>query len=137
MNSLGNLPILRVVNFSDNFRISIRTLPSSRHRGENIRPSTANKEGSGLKGIFDKAIRDGQPKYSPIDKVKKLSENNVRERVLTLQEFKVLIDACDIHIRPVITMAYYMGMRKSEIIRLIWPKVDLKKGSIGLSAKRT
>jgi integrase len=111
--------------------------PSPRHLGENIRPATVNKEVSCLKTIFNKAIHHGKLKYNPIDKVKKLSENNVRERVLTLQEFRVLIDACDIHIRPVVTMAYYMGMRKSEIIRLTWPEVDLKKGFIRLSAKRT
>ena len=34
-------------------------------------------------------------------------------------------------------MAYHMGMRKDEIVRLTWPEVDLKKGFIRLSAERT
>jgi integrase len=34
-------------------------------------------------------------------------------------------------------MAYYMGIRKAEIINLTWSEVDLQKGFIRLSAERT
>jgi len=33
--------------------------------------------------------------------------------------------------------AFYMGLRKSEVLRLIWDEVDLHKGFIRLSAERT
>ena len=34
-------------------------------------------------------------------------------------------------------VGYYMGMRKAEIIDLIWPRVDLQKGFVRLSAGMT
>jgi integrase len=58
-------------------------------------------------------------------------------RILTAKEFQSLLAACPIHIRPVVKMAYYMGLRRSEIIHLTWSEVDLQKGFIRLSAERT
>jgi len=67
----------------------------------------------------------------------RVPENNIRQRVLTTEEFTALLSACDIHIRPIVKIAYHMGMRKDEILRLTWPEVDLRKGFIRLPAERT
>jgi integrase len=69
--------------------------------------------------------------------VKRLPENNVRMKVLTPEEFSKLIDACPLHIQSVVMVAYYMGLRRSEIVNLEWREVDLQKGFIRLSAERT
>ncbi len=69
--------------------------------------------------------------------MKRLSENNIRQRVLTLDEYKALLNACEPHLKPIIEMGYWMGMRKDEIVRLTWSEVDLKKGFIRLPAERT
>jgi integrase len=111
--------------------------PSPRHPGENIRPATVNKEVTCLKTILNRAVRHGRLKHNPIDGAKKLPENNVRGRILTLEEFDSLLESCADHIKPLILMAYYMGMRKSEIVFLTWPEVDLRKGFIRLPAERT
>ena len=42
-----------------------------------------------------------------------------------------------LHIKPVLTMAYYEPMRKDEIIRLTWKEIDIKAGFIRLAAPRT
>ncbi len=42
-----------------------------------------------------------------------------------------------IHIKPIVMIGYYMGLRLSEIIDLTWPEVSLKKGFIRLTASRT
>jgi integrase len=114
--------------------------PSSAHPGHTIRPCTVNKEVSCLKWVFNRAIRHGKLEHNPANGVKKLPENNVRMRVLTQKEFDLLLEKCEKrlqHLRPVIAMGYYMGMRRSEILFLTWPEVDLKKGFIRLSAERT
>jgi integrase len=110
---------------------------SPRHKGETIRPATVNKEVICLKTIINRAVRHGKLQHNHLERVKKLPENNVRMKVLTQDEFSKLIDACPLHIQPVVQMAYYMGMRRAEIINLTWPEVDLQKGFIRLSAERT
>jgi len=41
------------------------------------------------------------------------------------------------HLQPVVLVAYYTGMRKSEILKLTWDRVDLKNGFVRLKADMT
>ena len=111
--------------------------PPPRHKGENIKPATVNKEVICLKTIVNRAVRHGKLIHNPLDKVKKLTENNVRTKVLTPDEFKALVNACPDHIKPLVAVGYFMGMRRDEILKLTWSEVDLKKGFIRLPAGRT
>jgi len=111
--------------------------PSRCHPGKNVTPCEVNKEVTCLKVIFNRSVRHGKLKQNPISEVKRLPENNIRQRILSQDEFKALLNACDDHLKPIIEMAYWMGMRKDEIVKLTWPEVDLKKGFIRLPAERT
>ena len=102
-----------------------------------IRPCTVNKEITCLKTMINRAVHHGKLKHNPIGGVKKLTENNVRMRILTKEEFSNLLDHCEPHLRPVVKMAYHMGPRLSEILLLTWLEVDLKKGFIRLAPQRT
>ncbi len=64
-----------------------------------------------------------------------------RDRYLTEEEINKLLSVCDFeddarhnvkHLRPIILSALHTGMRKSEILKLTWPKIDLVNGFIGL-----
>ncbi len=111
--------------------------PSRTHKGENIRPATVNMEVMILKVAINRAIKHGKLQFNQIARVKKLQENNVRQRLLTQKEFDTLLENCDYHIKGPVMVGYYMGLRLSEIINLAWPEIDLKKGFIRLAAKRT
>jgi integrase len=111
--------------------------PSPVHPGKTITPCEVNKEVTALKVIFNRAVKHGRLKLNPIAQVKRLPENNIRQRILTLDEFTALLDASELHLKPIIRVAYYMGMRKDEIVRLTWSEVDLRKGFIRLPAERT
>ncbi len=102
-----------------------------------VRPATVNREITILKVALNRAVRHGKLQLNPISNVKRLPENNIRTRLLTQKEFNGLLEKCPIHIRPVVMIGYYMGLRLSEIINLTWPEVDLKKGFIRLTASRT
>ena len=111
--------------------------PSPRRRNQNIKPATVNKEVSCLKTIFNCAIRHGRLKENPVVGVKKLKENNVRMHILTQEEFSKLYDYCAPHLKPIVLTAYYTGMRRGEIIKLTWDRVDLNKGFVRLTAGMT
>jgi integrase len=64
--------------------------------------------------------------------VERLREHNVRDRVLSPEEFQRLLEALPSSLHLVIIMAYYTGMRRGEILNLRWGQIDLSKGLIRL-----
>ncbi len=102
-----------------------------------VRPATVNRELTVLKALLNRALRYKKITENPISQAKKLPENNVREKVLEPCEFQKLLDACVPHLKPVVLMAYYTAMRKSEILELTWDELDLENGFIRLSSERT
>lgn len=63
--------------------------------------------------------------------------SDVRNRILSHDEFKLLTGNAKGFTRDVIIMGYYTGMRKSEILNLTWDKIDLKNQMIRLTAADT
>jgi integrase len=107
--------------------------PSPRFPGQNTKPATVNKEVTCLKAVINSAVRNGKLWKNLIADVESLPENNVRMRVLTADEFESLYEHCLGYLKPVVLVAYYMGMRRSEIIKLSWGEVDMKTGFIRLN----
>lgn len=63
--------------------------------------------------------------------------SDVRDRILSKQEFESLITHAKDHTKAIITTAYYTGMRKGEILSLTWDKVNLVKRMIRLEPEDT
>jgi len=106
-------------------------------KGKHPAPATINRELACLKTAFNRAIRDGKAIENPVQKVKFLPENNVRDRVLSEDEFERLLEASAEHLKPILICAYETGMRLGEILSLRWEQVDLEKGFINLQAGQT
>jgi integrase len=58
--------------------------------------------------------------------------SDVRDRILSPDEFDSLMKHAKGHTKNVIATAYYTGMRRGEILNLTWDKVDLKQRLIRL-----
>ena len=110
---------------------------SSRNPDDTIMPSTVNREVSCLKTMLSKAVRHRLIDTNPLAGYRMLPENNVRMVTLDESQFQKLVDCCPLHVRPVVIVGYYLGMRKSEVIELTWKEVDLKTGFIRLGGPRT
>jgi integrase len=119
-------------------RYKASRLASTTARGRPPRPATINRELACLKTMFNLAVKGilplprGVPPENPVRAVKFLEEHNVRDRVLTAEEFGRLVDVSPAYLQPVLTCAYQTGMRKGEIFGLTWDRVDLKAGFIRL-----
>lgn len=105
-------------------------------------PATIDMEISIAKTMINKAFDNdkvGGHTLKAFKKVKKqLKRNaNVRDRVLTFDEFKRLLALLPPHTRAIIGIALHTGMRKGEILSLTWNKVDLKKRLIQLESTDT
>ena len=63
--------------------------------------------------------------------------SDVRNRILSPDEFKGLMKHSKGHTKAIISMGYYTGMRKGEILKLTWDKVDLASRMIRLEIEDT
>jgi len=102
-----------------------------------VSPSTVNRELACFKTMFNKAVEWGKLESNPIRAVKKFKENNPRERILTTEEARRLIDAAAPAIRPVLIIALNTGMRRNEILKLNWANVDFHRGYINIEDSKS
>ena len=105
--------------------------------GRPAKPATVNRNVANFKAMFNRALDYGIIEINPIIRVKQLEENNVRERVLSREEFEVLYNHCSEQIKGPVLIGYYLPMRQAEILNLTWEEIDLKNQFIRLGGQRT
>jgi len=100
-------------------------------------PASINRELSLLKSILYSAEYDGLIASNPIRgrRVKKLEENNSRERVILDMKLKEadlrrLVDSAAPHFKPILVIALITGMRKSEVLKMRWKDINFRLGTI-------
>lgn len=116
----------------ENFRVQ-RKLPN----GNPPSLSTVNNDHAILKHCLSLAERRGLISTNVAKKVPLPTPNNERDRVLSPEEWSRLSEAAADHLKPILLMAYQMGLRQGEILKLTWDRVDLIRGFIKLRGRDT
>ena len=133
---IGNLPVSQLnLEHVEKFRQT--RLTEKTQTGRPASPSTINRDVANLRAMLNKGVKYGKIDLNPIQLVSMLEENNVRERVLTHEQFRLLLKKCPESIRGQVLIAYYLPMRQSEILYLRWEEIDFKNGFIRLGGNRT
>lgn len=117
----------------DHFNMHMLEQFQSERLKKGNKPATVNRLIAVISHMFTKAVD-----WNMMDKgvvmamrVKMLPENNKRLRYLSQEECTALVDACDVHLRPIVIAALNTGCRKSEILGLRWDThIDLRHGFI-------
>lgn len=97
---------------------------------------TINHELSILKRAFNLAVKKGTLSAVPF-RIEKLKVSNTRKGFFEHTDYVLLRQHLPEELRPVLTMAYYSGCRKAEILGLRWSQVDLIRRIIRLEAGET
>ena len=99
-----------------------------RRRKEGGSNATINRELAALKRMFSLGAQATPPKVVYPPYVPHLKENNVRTGFYEYEEYVALKNELPDYLKPVVTIAYYTGWRKQEILSLGWDQVDLREG---------
>ncbi len=110
---------------------------AAQKRTEGMAPATINRHLSALKRMFSLAVKQTPPKVLRVPHIPHLEENNIRAGFFAHDEFLSLRGALPDHLRIVVTLAYYTGFRRGEILSLRWEQVDLDGRRIALNAGET
>jgi integrase len=76
-----------------------------------------------LSEMFTLAIRHRKADKNPLMAVERLRGHNVRDRVLSEEEFQRLLEAAPNYLRPILLLAHDTGIRQSEILNLQWVRL--------------
>jgi integrase len=100
---------------------------------------TVNLEMAVLRHILRKGLKWGMLEKNPFENADDLfyKNRNKRERALTEDEVKRLIEACPPYLKPIVVTAVYTGLRKGDVLNLKWKDIDLERGIIRLTEQKT
>lgn len=105
-------------------------------------PGTVDHDIGKVKAMIYKAFDNGKVSGQILGTFKKVKKtmkkgSDVRNRILSPDEFDALMEHAKGHTRQIIAMGYYTGMRKGEILALTWNKVDMQNRLIKLEEEDT
>ena len=98
---------------------------------------TVNNDHIMLKHIYSVAERRGLVQLNPAKRIPLPDPHNERDRILSHDEWDRLYQASPVHLKPVLLLAYRLGPRLGEILKLTWDRIDLGRGFIKLRSADT
>jgi integrase len=72
-----------------------------------------------------------------VPKIRFLKEPPARKGFLELQKFEELVNLMPTHLRPLITLLYYCGVRVGEALQIEWEQIELDSRLIRLEENQT
>ena len=89
---------------------------------------TISRELGLLGSMFHLAVEEKKLRADHLPKIPKFKEAKPRRGFLECEDFPRLRRELPEHLRTILTLAFYTGMRKGEVLSLRWENVDLIEG---------
>lgn len=134
----GAVPVFKITPDLINSYMARRVKEPSR-KGI-TRAGTVNREVAYLRAVFSWGLQNEIISRYPFGRrrVKFYDERPAaRTRYVTRTELDRLLVHSPAHLRPLLLTAYFTAMRRSEILKLTWDRIDLEQGIIELRPEDT
>jgi integrase len=101
------------------------------HRLAQVKPTTVRRELGILRSVLETARKEWgvSMRENPVAQISIPAARDARERRLKQGELEALLDAIDqgrnSFVRPLVLLALATGLRRGELLRLIWKDIDL------------
>lgn len=109
-------------------------------RALDVEKSTINRELATVKQLLRFGAQSTPPlvRWDAIPRIK-LADESDRVRTVFVEDdtWGKIFEHLAPHLRPMFTVAYWLGWRRGELIRLLRSQVDLKRGTVRLLPGRT
>ena len=100
-------------------------------------PATVNRSlALLLRRAFNLGRKASPPKVTRMLNFDLLPEQNTRQGFFEPDEYRAILRALPAHLQPILTVAFFTGCRRGEILGLQWPQVDLEAQSLGYRRRR-
>lgn len=108
-----------------------------RKKGQGVSGATINRELSTIRRAFTLGLEHDPPLVSRVPKFTLLEEDNVREGLISHDDYLCLRSKLPPAARLALVIGYHTGARKGEILLIEKPHVDLKAGRIKMPGRTT
>lgn len=93
-------------------------------------PGTINREIAALRRAYNLGAIEDPPLVYRVPRILSLKEDNVRHGFVEGAQYRQLLEALPDPIKPVFVLAYHLGMRKGQLLKLQRDWVDIQEGVI-------
>jgi integrase len=138
------LPIVNAVTRLDEFFDGMRARSIdedalhefvARQQAEGYRPATINRSLAALKAML--RIAHGKGQLHRVPKFAMLAENNTRSGFFSVADYRALLAALPAHLKAVLAVGFWTGVRIGEICSLRWSQIDFLGNVIRLREGET
>jgi len=99
--------------------------------------ATINRELAIVRRAYNLGALEDPPLVYRVPRIPKLKEDNVREGYLEAPQYRMILDGLPESLKPVLVLAYHLGMRTGELLALKRDWVDLAEGLIYVDGRVT
>jgi integrase/recombinase XerD len=140
---LGHIQILKTHFGEDRYVDEIRKVHVAEFvsylKKTGLKSPTIRRYLATTSSIFAFAERSGWLVRNPVAQFDKrsLPEAQPRSRFITPTEYRRLLSASPLHLKPILEMAVQTGMRLEEVLGLRWEQVNLERREVRLVVTKT
>ena len=106
-------------------------------RGLSLSPQSQNNYRAVVHAFFEYAVRRDYAKTNPAAKVDKVKLVDKPAAIFTPEQLAALLPKAGADVLPVLAIGAFAGLRMAEIFRLDWAEVDLERGYIEVTARKS
>jgi integrase len=125
------VPVLRITKGLTN---EYRTW---RLKHKSISDATLNRDLACMRRILFWALDEGLISANPLARLRLAPERKFKARVLGILDEQKLLDAAATHLRRMILIGLYTGMRGGEIRHQLWEHIDLDRAVLQVTRSKT